>query len=90
MRASARDSFPVLFGERAEEAMRIFYDTFEADHLAKLRALPGAGDMLARLAEAGMLLGVVSNKSGYLLRREAAHLGWTSLFQRLVGANDAP
>jgi phosphoglycolate phosphatase len=37
-----------------------------------------------------MLLGVVSNKRGYLLRREAAHLGWMSLFHRLVGANDAP
>jgi phosphoglycolate phosphatase len=90
VRASARDSFPLLFGERAERAMEIFYDTFEADHLAKLRALPGAGDMLARLAEAGILLGVVSNKRGYLLRREAAHLGWTSLFHRLVGASDAP
>ncbi len=90
VRASARDSFPLLFGERAEEAMGVFYDTFEADHLARLRALPGAGDMLARLAEAGMLLAVVSNKSGYLLRREAAHLGWSSFFHRLVGANDAP
>lgn len=89
VRASARDSFPVLFGERAEEAMAIFYDTFEADHLAKLRARPGAEDMLTRLAEAGLMLGVVSNKRGYLLRRESDHLGWTRLFHRLVGADDA-
>ncbi|MDH3919005.1 MAG: HAD hydrolase-like protein, partial [Rhodospirillales bacterium] len=90
VRASARDSFPLLFGERADEAMEVFYETFEADHLARLRALPGAGDMLARLGEAGMLLGVVSNKRGCLLRRGVAHLGWTSLFHRLVGADDAP
>ena len=90
VRASARDGFPVLFGDRAEEATAIFYDTFEADHLAKLRARPGAEGMLAELAQAKLVLGVVSNKAGYLLRRESDHLGWTSLFHRLVGANDAP
>jgi phosphoglycolate phosphatase len=89
VRASARDSFPVLFGDRAEEAMAIFYDTFEADHLARLRARPGADDMLAQLAEADVILGVVSNKRGYLLRRESDFLGWTPMFHRLVGANDA-
>ena len=89
VRASARDSFPALFGDRAEEAMAVFYGTFEADHLAKLHPRPGAGDMLARLADAGLLMGVVSNKQGYLLRREAEHLGWTAWFHRLVGANDA-
>ncbi len=90
VRASARDSFPALFGDRAEEAMAVFYDTFEAEHLTELRARPGAGDMLACLAEAGLVLGVVSNKRGYLLRREAEHLGWTAWFHRLVGADDAP
>jgi len=78
-----------LFGHRAEEAMAIFYKTFEADHLNKLRERSGAGDMLSKLAESGYLLGVVSNKKGYLLRREADHLAWTGLFHRLVGANDA-
>jgi phosphoglycolate phosphatase len=90
VRTSTRDGFPLLFGERAEEAMRIFYDVFESVHLARLRALPGAGDMLARLGAAGILLGVVSNKRGRYLRREADHLGWTGLFHRLVGADDAP
>lgn len=89
VRSSARDAFPALFGKRAEEAMAIFYGTYEADHLDKLRERSGAGDMLARLAKSGYLLGVVSNKKGYLLRREADHLGWTSLFHRLVGADDA-
>ncbi len=89
VRASARDSFPVLFGDRAEEAMAIFYRTFEADHLEKLRERPGAGDMLGRLSGAGYYLAVVSNKRGDILRREADALGWTPLFARLVGAGDA-
>lgn len=89
VRASARDSFPALFGDRAEEAMATFYGSFERDHLDRLRERPGAGEMLARLSADGYLLGVVSNKQGYLLRREVTHLGWTGLFHHLVGADDA-
>lgn len=89
VRASARDSFPALFGAQAEEAMSIFYRCFETDHLAKLRERPGATDMLERLDAAGYYLAVVSNKRGDLLRQEAEALDWTRLFRRLVGANDA-
>lgn len=89
VRASARDSFPALFGARAEEAMAIFYRCFETDHLAKLRERPGATTMLERLHGAGYYLAVVSNKRGDLLRREAEALDWTHLFASLVGANDA-
>lgn len=90
VRQSARDAFPKLFGARAEEAMSVFYRTFEADHLENLRERAGAGEMLRGLAADGDLyLAVVSNKKGRLLRREAAHLGWSPIFDRLVGANDA-
>lgn len=90
VRKSARDSFPALFGARAEEATAAFYRTYEADHLAQLRALPGVEEMLAALAAAdGLRLGVVSNKRGRLLRLEAAKLGWDRYFDSLVGANDA-
>lgn len=89
VRASARDSFPALFGPRAEEAMAVFYRCFQSDHLEKLRERPGATDMLERLEDAGYYLAVVSNKRGDLLRQEAEALDWTRLFRRLVGANDA-
>ncbi len=90
VRASARDSFPVLFGAQAEEAMEVFYRTFEADHLEKLRALDGAESMLREFAaDSSLYLAVVSNKRGNILRREVTHLGWNELFSRLVGANDA-
>lgn len=90
VRKSARDSFPELFGARAEEAAQVFYRTYEADHLAQLRPLPGAEAMLRSLAAADdLLLGVVSNKRGHLLRLEAAELGWDRYFGPLVGATDA-
>ncbi len=42
VRASARDAFPRLFGDRGAEASRIFYDAFRRSHIEKLEALAGA------------------------------------------------
>lgn len=90
VRQSARDSFPRLFGARAAEATEIFYRTYQADHLTQLNPHPGAEAMLRDLSQgAGLLLAVVSNKKGELLRREAAHLGWDRHFFAVVGATDA-
>lgn len=91
VRHSARDSFPVLFGaEHAEAAMRIFYDHFKQHHLAHLIPKDGAIELLDTLRDDSVPLFVVSNKNGFVLRREAAHLGWEDRFHRLVGAADAP
>lgn len=89
VRRSLRDSFPQIFGENWRDARRIFYETFEARHLDTLRVIPGAERILALAVERGLYLGVVSNKTGYLLRREADKLEWTEKFGVLAGAGDA-
>lgn len=89
VRTSARETFPQLFGKRAEEAMCIFYDRFEAAHLNTLTSLPGANALLDKLGALNIYLGVVSNKHGTFLRREAGQLGWNGHFARLVGTGDA-
>ena len=89
VRKSMRESFPTLFGARADEATQVFYRRFEAIHTANLAPAPGAAEALAELAAAGFYLAVVSNKKGVYLRREVAHLGWAGYFGRLVGALDA-
>ncbi len=89
VRKSMRDSFPLLFGERWEEAGKVFYDRYKAVHLEKLTPLPGADELLRLLKEDGFYLAVVSNKRGEHLRTEAAHLGWEGYFGRMVGASDA-
>lgn len=86
---SLRDTFPAIYGDRWEEAREIYYRAFAAVHLEMLQALAGAEDMLREAASAGLYLGVVSNKTGKYLRAEAQHLGWTGLFGRLVGSQDA-
>lgn len=88
-RASLREAFPRMFGERWTEARDIFYATYRASHLETLRALPEAERVTMSLAGQGLFLGVVSNKTGPLLRAEAAKLGWDRHFGRLVGAGDA-
>ena len=87
VRHSLRDSFPALFGHRWERARDIFYDAVRATHLEVLRPMPGAAALLRRAATLAPLA-VLSNKSGPLLRAEAAHLGWAPLFRALVGAGD--
>jgi phosphoglycolate phosphatase len=89
VRASLRDSFPVMFGDRWEEARKIFYRRFEARHIETLVPLDGAAPLLTGLRQRGVYLGVVSNKTGRYLRREATALGWNGYFARLVGAQDA-
>ena len=89
VRLSLREAFPLHFGERWEEARDIYLERFRAIHLDRLNALPGREIMLRNLAGQGVYLAVVSNKTGDLLRREVARLGWSDLFGSVVGAGDA-
>jgi phosphoglycolate phosphatase len=89
VRHSLRDAFPRLFGERWAEARKLYIDTFTAVHLERLKPFAGADELLRTLVERGFYLAVVSNKTGPVLRREAAHFGWTGYFGRLVGSGDA-
>jgi phosphoglycolate phosphatase len=89
VRLSLREAFPIYFGDRWEEARDIYLERFRAIHLERLTALPGREAMLRAIAGQGIYLGVVSNKTGELLRREVARLGWSELFGSIVGAGDA-
>ena len=87
---SARDAFPKLFGEHWEPALAYFYERFEEFHAGEVQPLPGAADLLRVLTEGEVPMAVVSNKNGVYLRIEAQRLGWTHLFENIVGATDAP
>jgi phosphoglycolate phosphatase len=89
VRLSLRESFPLHFGERWEEAREIYLNRFRAIHLDRLEALPGREAMLRSIAGMGIFLGIVSNKTGPLLRREVERLGWSGFFGSVVGAGDA-
>lgn len=86
---SMRDVFPSMFGDRWTEARDAFHASYAAHHLAHVRPVPGAAELLSAFDDAGVYLAVVSNKTGAFLRDEVAHLGWQGFFGRVVGANDA-
>jgi phosphoglycolate phosphatase len=88
VRGSLRDTFPDMFGARWQDAEKVFYDAFGRMHLEALTPLPGAAELLRELSDAGVYLGVVSNKRGHFLRLEAERLGWRTHFKRLAGAGD--
>ena len=90
VRLSLREAFPLHFGERWEEARDIYLERFRNIHLDRLAPLPGREALLRDLGGQGIFLGVVSNKTGELLRREVARLGWSGYFGSIVGAGDAP
>ena len=83
------EAYPDLFGDRWEEARDVYYSHVRANHLSELAVLAGRTDMLGAIDDAGIYMSIVSNKDGELLRAEVAHLGWTSFFGAIVGANDA-
>jgi phosphoglycolate phosphatase len=89
VRHSLRDAFPALFGERWDEARKLYLDHFTAIHLERLAPIAGAAEFLASAKAAGLYIAVLSNKTGRILRREADYLGWSGYFRRLVGAGDA-
>lgn len=88
-RLSLPDIFPRHFGARWEEARGFYLAAFQEIHLDWLTPLPGSVELLQALSRTGLFLGVVSNKTGALLRREAEQLGWTPYFDRIIGGGDA-
>jgi phosphoglycolate phosphatase len=87
VRVSLRESFPVMFGDRWEHARDVFYAALTDQHLDHVQPMPGVPEVL----DAGVPWpqGVVSNKAGAFLRREATHLGWSRYFGAVIGAGDA-
>jgi len=75
---------------RLAEAVAI-YRAYWHDHLLEgVEALPGAPELLAKLAAEGARLGVLTNKLGESARTICDHLALTPFFSAIVGAGDTP
>lgn len=86
---SLRDHFPRLFGDKWEDAGKIYGDTYKSKHLDNLTPLEGALETIKFLQTTQIYTAVVSNKQGLTLRKEAEHIGWNEYFTKVVGAQDA-
>jgi phosphoglycolate phosphatase len=86
---SMRESFPIIFGDRWEEAGKIYVNTYRSIHLKQIQLLPNAIKLINKLEEKGILQFLVSNKIGVTLRKEAAAIGIEKKFFSVIGAADA-
>ena len=89
IRLSLRDSFPGIFGNNWQVAAKFFYDKIKKDHLKTLVKLNFSENVLELLYDSKIKMGIVSNKTGSILREECEYLGWNKFFESVIGANDA-
>lgn len=83
---SAREYYPEIYGERAEEAQVVLYDYVEKHHLNYLEPIAGSHEILAHLGALKIPMGVVSNKRHATLLKEIEVTGMTSHFKVMIGA----
>lgn len=86
---SAKDLFSGLFGDRWQEADKVYYETFNALVLDNINIHTHIEDVFKTLYANNVYLAVVSNKRGELLRKEVGHIKFDTYFGNIVGAGDA-
>ena len=86
---SLRVAFPKTFKKDWIKAKKIFYKEFCMIHLKLLKPLKYSESLLKNIKEKKIIMGVISNKDGKLLRKECKSLNWDKYFKIVVGANDA-
>ena len=76
--------------EETAAHVRRFLAIYEADPSAHSSLYPGVADTLKALAEAGLTLGICTNKPMAATRRLLADLGIADLFAAVVGGDSFP
>ncbi len=89
VKQSMRDSFPVMFGDKWEDAAAHYRKSYRSIHLDQLTPLPDVEAMLEAIRRPDVFVGLVSNKQGDTLRMEVEKLGWQNYFNVAIGASDA-
>ncbi len=89
MRRSARDLFPEIFGDKADEAFKVFYEFAAKHHLDYLEPMKDAQEFLSLISSRSIPMGVVSNRKHELLVEEIPYLEWDKYLTCLIGAGEA-
>lgn len=89
IRKSAREVFPDIFGNQADEALDHYFAYVRKTHLSHLREIVGATDFIHTLYDFKIPMGVVSNKRDEFLQREVALMPWGDKISLSMGAGIA-
>ncbi|WP_031518019.1 HAD-IA family hydrolase [Desulfofalx alkaliphila] len=74
--------------DREEDFFKLYQHYYSLDHDRYTTAYPGTMEMLARLREQGIVMGVVTSKSTKVAQRSIDFLGMDKYMQVLIGAQD--
>lgn len=86
---SSRELYPILFGDKSDEAQEMLFAYIREHHLQHVTAMDGAVELLDMLSEMGIPMAVISNKRDEILRREVEAFGWEKYFGVYMGAGVA-
>ena len=89
MHYSARELYPNLYAERADEAYKALYKYVDEHHIKELEVLAGAEGLLQFFDDRNIPMILVSNKTHRYLVKEVEHLGWQDYFKGIIGAGVA-
>ena len=87
-RFSSVQLYPIIYGNRAQQAMDILAKFMDENHLESenLVILPGTQDFLSDAQKVNTPMGVLSNKKHVFLEREVDHMALRPHFKSVVGA----
>lgn len=83
-----RDSFPLLFKEKAPEMHKVYVENYHRIRHQNLSLNPFAFELLENAHSKEIPLFIVSNKLGDSLRYEVEQLNCTKYFREIVGSLD--
>ena len=86
---SMREYFPSLFGKDWQKAGDIYKNTYSSTKFQKLKLFPDAEKLIDYLHQKNILLFIISNKMGNVLREEVEYFGIRNKFFSVIGAMDA-
>jgi phosphoglycolate phosphatase len=86
---SAKDSLPMIFGSRWQEANQIYRETYKKHQFDNINLLKDAKEVLDLLRDNAIYISVVSNKLGNTLRDEVNHFKLNDYFTKIIGSLDA-
>lgn len=80
----------LLGRDDVDEALVLFRDYFPRIMLEEVDPLPGAAWLVTALRDRGYRTAVFTNKDGPHARAVIDHLGWSHLFDAVIGTTDTP
>jgi phosphoglycolate phosphatase len=83
---SAREYYPEVYGDKADEAQVILYEYVEKHHLNYLEPMNQAQEILETI---DLPMALVSNKRHKFLHIEVEVMGWAHHFKSMIGAGHA-